>query len=274
MKKLFLVIMCLILMLGLVACNNKMYTFKGKVVEINMNNIIVEPLENEDIRKTSDRIQISGGLITEFNPSILPEGTLVEIGYDGNITETYPAQINVITLRTIVEDESDVTPEIVENEIPTTVAYANWAENDGGLLQDKNCLNAGKFIFSDYPRLATFKFETKDELNEFKNKYKDTFTMNQGYNEIASFDEITENYDDDFFNSHSLILAYIDASSGSFRYGISGIIKENDTLVIGVKKTNNPEVYTADMAGWFLMAEVTKDYIKDCKEFDTQLWDK
>ena len=160
----------------------------------------------------------------------------------------------------------------LSEEIPTVVAYANWAENNGGLAQDKNCLNGHKYIFSDFPRLPTFKFDTKAELDEFIKKYKDTFTMDQRYDEIASFNEVIANYDDEFFAAHSLILTYKDASSGSFRYGISEVKKENGTLIIKVIKLNEPEVYTSDMAGWFLMAEVEKEFIKDCKEYDTQLW--
>ncbi len=268
MKKIFLIIMSMAMVLGLVACgnnSNNIYTttFKGRIIESNGDTVIVEPLENEDIRRSADKISVGIGNVKKYIPDVLPVGTLVEITYDGNINETYPAQINVLSFRTITE----------ENEIPTTVAYANWAENEGGLSQDKNNLNADKYIFSDFPRLPTFKFDTKSELDEFKNKYKDVFTMDQGYNEIASFNDVTANYNDEFFKNHSLMLTYKDASSGSFRYGITEVKKENGTLVLKVEKLNNPEVYTADMSGWFLMAEVEKEYIKDCTSYDTQLWE-
>ena len=156
-------------------------------------------------------------------------------------------------------------------EVPTKVAYANWAENEGGLRQDENCLNADKYIFSDFPRLPVFKFDTKAQLDEFKNKYKDIFTMDNGYNDVASFNDITANYNDEFFESNSLILAYKEASSGSYRYAINKVIKENESLILKVKQTNNPEVHTDDMSGWFLIAEVSKDFIKDCKEIDAHL---
>lgn len=274
MKKVVLIMMSFILMLGLVACDKeseKTYTFKGKVIEMYMNNLIVEPLENEDIRKSSDKIQVWFGQIPEFHPPIFPEGTLVEIEYDGNVAETYPAQINAITLRTIDEEGNDIIPPISQNEIPTTVAYANWAEEEGGLARDEKCLDADKYIYSDMPRLPLFKFESKLELDEFKDKYKDTFTMDQAYDEVPSFNDVTSKYDDEFFKSHSLMLAYKSANSGSFRYDISEAKKENETFILRITKLNNPESYTDDMAGWFLMAEVPKEYIADCKDFDAQL---
>ena len=275
MKKVLLVVLSFVLLLGLVACQKeteKAYKFKGKIVEMYMSNLIVEPLEGEDIRRSSDRIQVWYGQNPEFHPPIFPQGTLVEIEYDGNINESYPAQINAISLRTIDEEGNDIIPPIADNEVPTTVAYANWAENDGGLLQDSNCLDGDKFIFSDLPRLPLFKFDTKSELDSFKDKYKDTFTMDQGHDEIQSFNDVTSNYDEEFFNEHSLMLTYKSANSGSFRYGITEVKNDKGTLVLRIDQLNNPEVYTSDMAGWFLMAEVEKDFIKDCTSYDAQLW--
>ena len=229
LKKVFLIILSLVLMLGLAACgteNKDVYTFKAKIIESNGSNIIVEPFENEEIRRSADKISVDIGNIKQFAPDALQVGTLVQIEYDGNINETYPAQINVLSFKTILN----------ENEIPTTVAYANWAEDDGGLARDEKCLDADKYIFSDFPRLPLFKFETKSELDEFKNKYKETFTMDHGYDEIPSFNDVTSKYDDEFFKSHSLMLAYKAASSGSFRYGISEVKKDNETLILRVEK--------------------------------------
>ena len=267
MKKKFLIVLCLTLMSGLIACSNNSnniytYSFKARIVESNDNTVIVEPLENEEIRRSADKISVGIGKIKETIPEVLPVGTLVEIVYDGNINETYPAQINVLGFKIIME----------ENEIRTTVAYTNWIDSEIAFEGDKNCLNIDKYVLSDFPRLPIFKFDSKSELEEFKNKYKDVFTMDQGYNEIASFNEVSSNYNDEFFNNHSLMLTYIEASSDSFRYGIADIKKENGTLTLRVEKLNNPEVYIDDMAGWLLMAEVEKEYIKDCTSFDAQLW--
>ena len=163
--------------------------------------------------------------------------------------------------------------EAKEDHIVTQIAYANWIDSDVAFESDKNCLNVDKYIFSDYPRLPTFKFDTKLELDEFKNKYKDTFTMDQSYNEIASFNDVIAKYDDEFFKNHSLMLTHINTSSGSFRYGITNVKKDNGTLILRVEKLNDPETYTDDIAGWILLAEVNKEYIKDCTSFDTQDWE-
>jgi len=64
--------------------------FYGKVVEVKTSYIIVEPNENEEIRKSSDKISIGLG---EFNDAIYKVGMNLKITYDGTVMESYPAQI-------------------------------------------------------------------------------------------------------------------------------------------------------------------------------------
>ena len=64
--------------------------FYGRVVEATASYIIVEPNEDEDIRKSADTISISLG---EYNDALYEVGTNVKITYNGEIMETYPAQV-------------------------------------------------------------------------------------------------------------------------------------------------------------------------------------
>ncbi len=77
--------------------------FNAKVLEVNENNILVEPFENENERKSASRIYVSTELKGE---EILPEikkGDYVTISYDGNIQESYPAQITNVYSITLHE---------------------------------------------------------------------------------------------------------------------------------------------------------------------------
>lgn len=65
-------------------------SFFGKVVKSEASYIIVEPNEDEDIRKSSDKISINLG---EDNDALYEVGTNVKITYTGTIMESYPAQI-------------------------------------------------------------------------------------------------------------------------------------------------------------------------------------
>lgn len=72
--------------------NNEESYFYGKVIEAKAKYIIVEPNENEEIRKSSDKISIGLG---ENNDTLYIVGTNLKISYDGTIMESYPSKVNV-----------------------------------------------------------------------------------------------------------------------------------------------------------------------------------
>ena len=149
-------------------------------------------------------------------------------------------------------------------------AYANYTEETRIL---SGCLNADLMYISSVQHLPVYKFETVSELQDFKTTFADTLTFDRGYNEIPSFDSYAAEYDDAFFKSDALILCYVQASSGSYRYGVADVAVSEDTLCVYVKQLNHPQVVTADMAGWFVMVEVSKADIEICKHFDAQMTD-
>ncbi len=65
-------------------------SFYGKVIGATASYIIVEPNENEEIRKSADKISIALG---QYNDAIYEVGTNIKVTYDGNIMESYPVQI-------------------------------------------------------------------------------------------------------------------------------------------------------------------------------------
>ncbi len=147
------------------------------------------------------------------------------------------------------------------------VAYAN-ASGDTRILSE--ALNADLMYMSSVQHWPVYKLKTASELQDFKTTFADSLTFDQGYNEIPSFDSYAAEYDDVFFLSRTLILCYVTASSGSYRYGIADISVNGDALCMYVKQLNHPEVCTADVQGWFVLAEVSKADIENCKTFDAQ----
>ena len=71
----------------------------------------------------------------------------------------------------------------------------------------------------------------------------------------------------EFFNDKTLVLVYISANSGSYRFGATRVFCNGKSFCIDIEKTSSPEVVTCDMAGWFITAEVPKDLIGSCTEF-------
>lgn len=154
----------------------------------------------------------------------------------------------------------------------TKVAYANTA-GEGYTRILSECLNAEWMYMSSVQHWPLFRFETAQELQDFKTAFADTLTFDRGYDEIPSFDTYAAEYDDAFFSANTLLLSYVTASSGSYRYGITDVSVNRDTLCLYVKQLNHPQSYTADVQGWFVMAEVSKADIINCKHFDAQTAD-
>lgn len=69
----------------------KFVTFRAEIIELNGDIALVEPLEDEDELKSSDRITFS---VKELADIDAEPGCIVEITYDGLIRETYPASID------------------------------------------------------------------------------------------------------------------------------------------------------------------------------------
>lgn len=150
------------------------------------------------------------------------------------------------------------------------VAYANYTA-DGWIFAQ--CLNPYSLAISSARHLPVYRFETMDDLAKFKESVSDTLTLDKSYNEVPSFDEVTLGYDDAFFKDHTVILAYVTAGSGSYRFEIQEIEVNDSELCLNVVQTNHPEVVTSDMAGWFMIAEFEKEDIAGITQFDGKLID-
>lgn len=90
-------------------------TFFARIIESNSTYIIVEPFENEEIRKSSDKISISMG---DNNDVLYEIGTNVKITYTGFVMETYPAKVDAID----IELKSTDNFEIIFNSKPGVVS--------------------------------------------------------------------------------------------------------------------------------------------------------
>lgn len=150
----------------------------------------------------------------------------------------------------------------------TQVAYANYTA-DGWIFAQ--CLNPYSLAISSARHLPVYRFKTTDDLAKFKESVSDTLTLDQRHDEIASFNEVTLEYDDAFFEDHTVILAYVTANSGSYRFEIQEIEVNGSELCLNVIQTNHPEVVTSDMAGWFVIAELANTDLSGITEYDAKL---
>ena len=149
------------------------------------------------------------------------------------------------------------------------VSYANWADISDMYVK---ALNHDKMMISSIMHLPIYKFDTLADLEQFKTVFGDRLTMDHGYDEVPAFNDVTVKYDEEFFSNNSLMLVYVESSSGSDRYGVNSVYCADGKFCIHVEKIHSPEIGTCDMAGWFITVAVPDSMIEDCNVFDADMW--
>ena len=110
MKKILSILLTVMLLLSITACSfggecvkldvPVSATFQATVLEISGDTVLVEPLEGAAECNSADKISFSKRELEQIGAIV---GSIVEITYDGNIMESYPAQIQATSWR-LVQD--------------------------------------------------------------------------------------------------------------------------------------------------------------------------
>lgn len=115
--------------------------------------------------------------------------------------------------------------------------------------------------------LPIYRLDQQKDVAWFYETFGTTFDLEHDHELWLSFQRIVSKYDKAFFSANSLMLTYIYTGSGSYRFGVREVLCENQHFSISVEQTNNPEMGTCDMAGWFLIVAVPDDLVDDCTTF-------
>ena len=117
-RKILTILLCGVMVLGLTGCNSKpknddRHTFEGTILECNQKSMIVNPNENENELKSSDKFTIE--YVNGFNSCNV--GDKVKITYIGDINESYPAQVGTTNIEIIKDFDFYITKSEVHNDI-------------------------------------------------------------------------------------------------------------------------------------------------------------
>ncbi len=167
---------------------------------------------------------------------------------------------------TVENDPGETEP--AEDALDIAVSYANWT--DAGEVY-AGSLNREKMAVSIVQHLPIYRFSTLEELEQFKRTFGESLAMDSGYDEVPSFQETTADYDEAFFEENTLMLVYVGANSGSYRYGVDSVFCDGASFCIHVRRLNDPEAVTQDMAGWWITVAVPDSMIETCTAFDADL---
>ena len=191
--------------------------------------------------------KLSDGCIEDISVSVLD--ALMDLGwtFEGIEQEEQPCPINPF---------------------PSAVSWANYGDET---LLWNHALNREKASISSIPHLPILRFDSAEELDEFKTEIDGKFNTQQGYNEMPSFEAVTTGMDADYFDTNSLLLVYVWAGSCTWRYGINRVDLESDALTVHVQRTDSFECGDCAMAGWFLTLTVPKEQLQGISAFDADL---
>lgn len=144
------ILICGILLFGITGCEEKQnyeHSFYGKILETSASYIIVEPNEDEKIRKSSDKFHI--GL--KNDDTTYEVGANVKITYIGGINESYPAQIGTTKIEIIENKKTkqNYTKTIdnitLEINIPNEWKYEELSQDDNNEFY-KYALNEESYL--------------------------------------------------------------------------------------------------------------------------------
>jgi hypothetical protein len=233
-------------------------------------------------------------LIQQFDATVLygkeglfegiDTGDEIEVKH-GMVQTTYPGGTNAYEVKKLSDGSIDDIPQDVIDDLTelgwvntadnpvlgldyNTVSWVNWSDDE----RIYSCaLNREKVSAGSTQHFPVYKVDTAEEFVDFKKSFGEILSLDSSYDEFPSFEEVTAQYGEAFFEKYALIIAYVTSGSGSDRFGQGGYELDESGLRFHIIKTNNPEVGTCDMAGWFLTIYVKDEEIEDCPQFDAFL---
>lgn len=118
-------------------------TFEATVIEATEHAILVEPVPGSAERNSADRIDVP---LQE--DMIFQTGDLVEISYNGDIMESYPAQLGEIHEITLIRSAAETNPSETDpeadTEAPQTEEALEWDRIPMVMVNDKLYYDTGR----------------------------------------------------------------------------------------------------------------------------------
>ncbi len=137
-------------------------------------------------------------------------------------------------------------------------------------------LNADKMPISSVVHFPVYTFDTLEEWIQFKDSldYPERLSSSlYKYDGIPSFNEATEQYGETFFSENALLLVYVGARSGTYRFAVDTITGDGTSLCVYIAETTHAEIVTCDTAGWFITVAIPDSAAAEYTEFDAVLKD-
>ncbi len=150
-------------------------------------------------------------------------------------------------------------------EFYSLVSWANWSDAEE---ISSIALNKDKLLNGGSSHLPIYLLNSIEELEAFKSR--GLFEMDQSWDEIGSFNEVTTDFGDEFFKEKSLLIVYVGSNSCTPRFDAESVVISGDTLCVDIVQTNDPEDFDEAMGGWLIIVSVPKAQLQNVKHYDAE----
>ncbi len=106
-------VVLLISMIFIAGCENEAANpyFNATVLEVYEKSVLVEPFEGEEELPSADQFVVNTDVVSTNEVPQMEEGTTIRVVYNGDIAESYPAQINTVFAIYLVDDAGELIEE-------------------------------------------------------------------------------------------------------------------------------------------------------------------
>ncbi len=139
--------------------------------------------------------------------------------------------------------------------------------SDGGSKTHSNAVNADK-LESQKP---LYVLDTMKELEDWQVQFEDCLYYNGIYNEEANYVDIIEEYDEEYFETKSLLAVFVLVGSGTYRFTVDSVDLEGESLSVQIRETTYASVVTCDMAHWLFLIEVHDETLENYTDLNAYL---
>ncbi len=141
---------------------------------------------------------------------------------------------------------------------------------EGSALSHADYIAIDDIYTTSLDERGLFRFDSVDDLQRFRAKYGEN-GFDYGYDEVPSFNSVTESYDEAFFEEYCLILKYIQCA-GSDRYAAYDLrwFERKKELVLYYGHVDYTIFGTDDMNGFFVTVPVLKSEIEGCLKYSAE----
>lgn len=236
---------------------------------------LTKPMKKKEI--SNDETEATEENAAEDIPD--SQTTTPSISDESNPSEPTVAQDSSST----EEPKTTAAPEVTEGIPGSRVAFIPDYDYENELKMEKEAVNADQLSLSHKRSFPMYRFDTKEGLDAFIQKYSEGVDLEKGGNGFPSFKKLTSEeagYDSKFFEKNSILAVYVFAENLDFRASLAaqGIDSTKPggvyQLSVSIKGAWPIDENKETQAGYFLLYDVSDEELAKASSLDAvACWD-